>query len=330
MRDIGWDRMIEEDSNNLFKVLKGSSSRKPENFSSEAFACLLRNYRRDQPGALREVLGVLAGSSFWKGVTSGSISIKTQVPTKEGRPDIEIIAPGRRVFVEVKDTSGTHSGQLRGYAKELDRIEGRKMLVLLSGYHSEPNPVHVERAVRRRWDQVADTLDGILKKGLLRNCVSRFLTKQFGEYLREEGLAMNKVRSNLIPGVRSFVNLLDMIRDAIEKCQKKPRASDQYDWVGFYIDGGRMWVGLAYGDPSVIRFETCGLRVHPGKAKLLHKGHIEDDSRARGGSKWVYEVNLERRHGRFFKLSPCGQSRFVLRFLKDSLVCLDRIRWRNR
>src|SRR6266853_4309033 len=146
--------------NLLLKV--GKWSGQPENFLTEAFAHLLRNLLSSES----EI-----GASLLKYLTNGivsihqsgvdKVSVETQVSTPYGCPDILILTPHHRVYVEVKDEAPPGDTQISRYRQDLERFppDIQKGVILLTRYAVAPASETEEPDCYRRWHQISEFLE---------------------------------------------------------------------------------------------------------------------------------------------------------------------------
>ena len=107
---------------NLFLRLHKWAWRQDENFVTESLAVLLEQLLILAPDVGTRLVAKLTGGFIDVSPEGAStIEIRPQVETKEGRPDLEISAPLRLVWIEVKVESELRAGQLEGYRVLLAR-----------------------------------------------------------------------------------------------------------------------------------------------------------------------------------------------------------------
>ena len=110
--------------NNLLVELHRWAWRQDENFTTDAFAHLLRHLLTEQPAAGVELLTRLIGGAIEIPLSvADSVAIRTQKPTEEnGIPDVRISGSGFLVLIEVKVGAEVDLEQLKGYLAELDQF----------------------------------------------------------------------------------------------------------------------------------------------------------------------------------------------------------------
>jgi hypothetical protein len=122
-------------NHNLFVDLHRWAERQDENFTTEAFAHLLRHILSNEATFGIRILNKLTGLA-WPVEAAREIQIVTQVTVDEGRPDIEIgLDRIHLVFVEVKVEARLWPDQVARYRAALSRARGsRAPLILLTKY----------------------------------------------------------------------------------------------------------------------------------------------------------------------------------------------------
>ena len=104
------------DGPNLFARLHKWAVRQDENFLTESLAVVLEQLLILAPEVGTWLIRQLTGGFLDVAPgDAGSINLQTQVEAVQGRPDLEISAPRRLVWVEVKAESPLRTGQLEGY-----------------------------------------------------------------------------------------------------------------------------------------------------------------------------------------------------------------------
>ena len=192
---------------NLLTSLHNWAHRQDENFITEAFCHLCRHLLEHAPEAGGEMLHRLTGGFIQLSCDdAGQASIITQVTTDQGRPDIVIQTPDHLVYVEVKCGSGLGHQQLERYRNALDSQaeyrKDQKYLVLLSRYVVMIVDNGEEPDYACRWFEIADWLE----KLCVRDEVSKYLVRQFLDFLSERNISVQKVGWNLVDGTKALRN----------------------------------------------------------------------------------------------------------------------------
>src|SRR3982751_1135786 len=99
-------------ANNLFLRLHKWASRQDENFLTESLAVVLEQLLVLAPGVGVRLVSRLTGGLIELLPEEASlVEVATQVERVVGRPDLEIRAPGRLTWIEVKAESELRVGQ---------------------------------------------------------------------------------------------------------------------------------------------------------------------------------------------------------------------------
>ncbi len=208
--------------NNLLVNLRKWVSRQDDNFTTESLAHLLRHLCENESEVAARLLTKMTNCSIaFTPDTTKVATIKTQVTTEEGRPDIEISFPGSLVYVEAKVESGLGPDQLKHYRRELDRAgnKGRphKRLSFCShGIRHLTQSVKPDAAIR--WHDIAEWLSLERCQNTINDPVSAYLVDSFLGYLKERGMIMEPVRRDLIGGAQDLWNLILMLKEAATAC----------------------------------------------------------------------------------------------------------------
>jgi hypothetical protein len=167
----------EPSNNNLLLDLHAYAHQQDENFTTKAFAHLLRHLLMKESKAAANFLKKLTGD--WLRLDEDAcseVSVSTQPRTPDGQPDIQITSSREMVIVEVKVDAPVHSEQIRKYRKILKILkESRRVrtrLVLLTRFDSRLRP-RDKPDFAVHWYKVADWLSEA-DKGL-REKTSKYL-----------------------------------------------------------------------------------------------------------------------------------------------------------
>jgi hypothetical protein len=295
---------------NIFSALAKYGSRESENYLTEAFVFLLKNLlERDRKTAVR-ILDMLCGrDDEFCFDPEQTIIISTQKTTEEGRPDIEILAPNKRIYVEVKYDATLGYRQIDRYRKALEaHPEKNKCIVLLTRFAVElegdakPDK-HVRLFEVYNWLVEAEVEDP----------VSEYLVRAFMDYLEEKQMSIQKVGWEYINGVPALTNLMNMIQVAIESPSLPIyQKTAGWDWKGFYIMDGDHFCGIYYERPLTVVFEI----QHKGRydlERLVEARYPVEE----GQHSISFLLDLESTH--FFSLNKDEQLELITTFLRASL-----------
>ncbi len=197
---------------NLFLNLHKWARSQDENFTTDAFVCVLDHLTKYERRAAGTILGKLFGCLLTED-DCDEIRIETQKRANGSQPDICIERRNRfRAFIEVKVEGPVDWAQLKRHRNNLDgnASPARRFLVLLTRDADTSSTVNVDSSIR--WHEVAEWLAGEIEA---MQPVGKYLSEQFIDFLRERKMTIEQVRKELILGVLSFENLLRMLEQAV-------------------------------------------------------------------------------------------------------------------
>lgn len=252
--------------------------------------------------------------------------ILSQVETGQGRPDLEISAPNRLVWVEVKVEAGLRTGQLEGYRVSLGEsgVEQTR-LGLLTRYAEDFTPEAERPDFEVRWFEVASwleeerTVEG-------ETDVAGFLSNQFLDFLRVRGMTLTQVEKYMPEGVRALGSLLNMLFEAASACKIAAKrtlgkAGPGRDYIGFKLDG-KYWVGIEFAKPGTLWFRTW-CRIDPEAAARLPVGQLGEEYWIPGRTCWERAIELDSEDVHFYSRHKVAQFQWLEGFLRD---CLEKAR----
>ncbi len=281
--------------NNLLLNLYYGTWKKEENFHTEAFVHLLRHLLASEPVAAINLLKAVTDKVLNVPLAEvKSVNINTQVTTTTGKPDIEIKTADTLVFVEVKVESRVDDSQLKKYREALNESGFKNThLILLTKYpfipqtdEKKPDFVFV------RWFQIAECLEQDLQQGTISQPVIIYLAEQFLNFLQKRGMTLEPVNRELILGVQSLRNLLDMVQKALKLLQVKPKldsGKDDYGYISGYkfnFGSGEYWVGIEYDRPDILLFVTFH-EIDKEAYENLAIGDVDKDE-----GQWIHQLDL--------------------------------------
>jgi hypothetical protein len=317
---------MSEAENNLLLRLHKWARRQDENFHTEALVHLLRHLIQYERVAAANILKAITGEALNLASDEAAlVRIDTQVITSKGTPDIEIKTSDCLIYVEVKVESGLGDLQLERYRQVLrERNDFRNTsLILLTRYPFVSREGEEEPDAVVRWYQVAELLEGELEDGTIKETVSKHVAEQFLGFLRERGMTMEKVSEQLIQGVQSLRNLLDMVSEALVLKGIRPKIHSGQDDYGydsgysFKLGSGEYWLGIEYDWPHILLFVTLH-KIDEGAYRQLKLGRV-------GEGQWIHELDLSSEETGFFVLSKSDQLQCIEQFLKKSLDVVRQI-----
>jgi len=303
---------------NLFSSLNRWAHRQEENFFTEAFVFLLNHLLENETESGKRLLNWLCfdGENHF---LDEFPTVSTQFVTDEGRPDVSIKAPGIFVLIEVKKGSGLGDRQLERYRKVLDSSDATiRRLVLLTAFSvgSEDRP---DKDIR--WSDVADWL----KANPMNGSVSQFLVIQFSEFLKEEGMTIERVSWEYMNGVKAHLNLMKMVAKGLEKANiKAAHWRSAWEYSGFNLESSQFWVGVEYPYYEYLSMNTEKIDYDKLQFNALGKqsdvpgvGQVEREI-LENGKAWI-GLNLEHESVCFFSLSAENQLKVIRQFLETAL-----------
>jgi len=302
--------------NNLLLTLH-KFARQDEDFTTEAFVNLIRHLQLYDPPIACAVFGFLTNGRLEFTLDDcQKLEISTQNLFMEGRPDILVAGPRHFVIIEVKVESKPGWDQLDRYKALLGtRDELHKHLVLLSRYpvdqkETEKVDLHLEwHRVGRILGQGADQAN---------EESSRFLIRQFLQFLIERGMVMEKVGWELVRGVQSLLTLKNMLREAIRATKVKEREKGtgaENMGCNFTVEQTLCWSGIYYSRPQVLCFEAYA--VDKKGAEALGFGQILNSGKKE--FMWLNEIDLEAEEVHFFALHEDNQQSQIHHFISRSV-----------
>jgi hypothetical protein len=297
-------------NNNLLLKLHRYSHRQDENFITESFVHLLVHLIESEPTIGITLLNKLSSNKLrWYKKESKRISILSQIKTDEGIPDIEVQSIDKLMYIEVKVESDFSHNQIKRYKNVLIKSDCDKThLTVLTRYPYTESSKSAMPDSAFRWHHIVDWLDKLVED--IDNDVSHFIINQFVNFLKMKGIAMEKISWELINGLKSFNNLMVMLREAIAANKLQKRRGSGKTWDGFYLDD--YWVGIDYKSPNTIGIYTKR-PIKKTQNKQTKLGFIGEDKC------WGNELDMEAEKVHFFALSKESQVQCLEKFIKESV-----------
>lgn len=321
--------------NNLLLALHTYAAQQDENFTTEAFVHLVRHLQIHEPKAACALFDFLTGGKLRFDLCDCSkLQIKTQWVYSGGIPDILITGPNHFVIIEVKVEAELGDMQLEKYKERLNsQNETYKCLTLLSRYPVDLGE-NENNIVRVRWHGVGRLLEQNLSKET--EPISAMLIRQFLEFLKERGMAMEKVSWELVRGVQALMNLMGLVEDAMVSCsdiaKRQKLSGTTHNGFSFLINGTACWSGVYLSKPQFLVFEAYNVSKAAAKSasvgRILSKadpdfGHFEKQSK--DPFKWVNRIDLESEEVHFFALSIENQQKRLEEFVETSASAVKKM-----
>jgi hypothetical protein len=180
------------------------------------------------------------------------ITIRPQVSTDQGKPDIEIAGDNKYILVEIKHESGLGRNQVTRYNSLLKQRTssgtGFARLVLLTRY-----PVafeeHGERPYKLvRWSDVFGWCDGLK----LSHPVASYIVNQFTTFLKEKRMILERVTWEYENGVPALCNLIAMLNAAVDAIGLKGNPSAGQGFIGLKFRNDTRFLGINYDKPMSV------------------------------------------------------------------------------
>jgi hypothetical protein len=308
-------------ANNVFHRLHKWAARQDENFLTESLALVVEQLLILAPEAGTRLISKLTGGFLnLPAGDASTIEIRTQVETGQGRPDLEIRAPNRLVWIEVKVESPLRAGQLEGYRVALaaSEVESNR-LILLTRYPEKWLPGDERPDAQLRWFEVADWLEAEFPVAIAAGEVAGFLVEQLFDFLKEKNMTLAQVGKYMPEGLKAMSNLMNMLVEAANFCKvsviKKPR----WDNTGLELDGKRYWVGVNHDEPEYLYFSTDQMLIDVEAANRLPVGKTNQSQDVPGGTYWLRWIELDSEDVHFFARSKISQMEWLEQFLKESI-----------
>jgi hypothetical protein len=293
--------------NNLLLDLHKFAVRQDENFMTEAFAHMLRHLLKNEPRVGMNLLEKMTNGRLELGPEDVSdVQIATQVTKAYGRPDIEIRTPDHLIYIEVKAESEVSDDQLTRYREDLEKSGFQKWtLILLTRYLVALDGIGGKPDFHCRWYKVAEWLE----EEELKSEDTKYIVNQFLDFLKGRNMTIEPVCSEYLGGIHAFRSLLNMVGEAIAS-QKIPVSLHKgtWDYLGYYLDTNKYFVGIYFESPNLIRFEA-------------DTKFISDTSQVKEaqGERWIIigELDLAAAEQHFFTLSKASQFQCIEAFVRE-------------
>ena len=298
---------------NIFKELKRGNSREEEYFSA-ALAILLDEIPELTTYLLDKIIGISDDSEEYE--------IIPEYPISDGRIDIAIRSINHEIFIENKISSGLGDSQLERYSNHLERIDKETKLVLLTRdfIDDETIPNYTDKYIL--WTDLYTLIDyftvSITDDAKSEKDEKEYLLRQFLDFLKEENMSDEKVTWEYTEGVKSFMNLLNMIQSSLSQLKNEGIIRDYgtksigNTYAGIYINkcnqnNYEFWVGIIYKDINELNLQTEKCFYENGKDRSYDY--------------FTYDFN----ETYFFAFSKEEQKEAIYNFIKNNLNKLNNL-----
>jgi hypothetical protein len=169
-----------------------------------------------------------------------------------------------------------------------------------------------------RWYEVADRLEREVGEKTLTDPVAEFLCRQLLNFLEARNMAVAQVGWQMADGVRALRSLLTMLAEAAAGCKLSVKKSPAWEYIGWFLDDSKYWVGVDFEAPNYLRFQTSGCQIDPTAATNLGVGSVVPEKAVPGGLAWRHVVELDSEQVHFYSRSKAGQMQWLESFLREA------------
>jgi hypothetical protein len=275
-----------QSNQNLFVALHRWASGQDENFTTEAFAFLLRHLQTHEPSVAAKVLRRLTESLIdVEPDKISTVKIETQVKDNGAIPDIKIESLNSLVYVEVKVSATISRKQVE-----------EQFLGFLEEQKATLTPIRSE----------------------LSKCIAEYQEK-YGT----DSLLQRRIRS-LTPldndDLRPLYDLLMMMDEVLASLNITPQpkldsGQQGAGWIGYNLNGMEYFFYINYDAPDHVGFETFGRVVKEGDIPPRIGKFVTSSGRR----KWVHTLDLASPQVGFFEKSKEDQIRILKEFVIQCL-----------
>ena len=178
------------------------TKRQEENYTTEAFASLLRYLVANESQFAWRLINLLTQRKFnLKDYNPNEVVIRTQVATSLGRPDIEIVAPNYLIYIENKIEARMEKSQIQRYKRALKRSSNNKTLLLLISKYRMKSSKGADCYIR--WYQIAKWLED--SSSCLKSKESHMRVIKFLGFLHHRYLALEPATTRVSPSLRKYL-----------------------------------------------------------------------------------------------------------------------------
>ncbi len=271
---------------NIFKTLKRGNQREEEFFSA-SLAILLDE--------IPEFTSFLIEKLLNNKIDVKNLEIKLEESFSDGRIDIAIKSLNLDVYIENKISAGLGDFQLERYSNYLKTRPNETRLILLTRYYIDDESInYTDKHVF--WSELYSLIESFKKSKLdyrkVEDDTKIYLLNQFLDFLKDENMSDEKVSWEYSEGVKSFLNLLNMIQSVLDQLEKE-KVINNYgkinigiDWAGIYINQQDFWVGVNYSDLH----ELC-LSIQDSFIKKYDDNKFENLKRHTSDTPYGYDFN---------------------------------------
>lgn len=291
--------------NNLLVNLYKYCSAHDEDFITESFLHLLYNLVHYEKEKFCEFISHLTNENIKLDLSELKECILTsQLSTEFGVPDIVIHTNKNLIYIEIKIDSDFSYSQLSRYRKKINNNNTNNWLITIT---KEPYPPLNYTDINLRWLHVHEGLSNLDCKSEVCN----FLIYQFSQLLIYKGLSMKRVAWELIEGINSLNNLMDLISEASSQLNYYRTRSVGANWSGYYINRQEVFVGIFLDNPHLLTMTTYN-NVADNVPTSPDKGYFPTNN-------WRYEIDMTSETIHFFARTRTSQLDYIKSFIDENL-----------
>jgi hypothetical protein len=315
--------------NLLVALHKWACDRKQdENFTTEAFAHLLRHLLKHEPDAACSILAVLGCSSV--GEDCRELKVSTQIRYGHSQPDISVEQKAKlKLVIEVKVEQEIDWDQIKMHNEALERKAApycKRLIVLTKKQVDKNNKAADLVDTYVRWREIAESIRAEVDGGM--SPVSQHIARQFVDFLRSNGMVIDKVETAITTkqAISSFHSLMKMIKGSLpqgsppRKWKSKDNVCEMPGYSGVYFGLRRndeYWCGIYYAEPDCVV-----LQAYDRSAAEIAKcegWELDEEDKSRGAA-WRRKLPLRER--KFFEMQADDQWKLIEAFIKNSIEAL--------
>ncbi len=259
---------------NIFSNLLRCRSNSDEDFLTELFAAVLREWNKSDPEGCH---GFLKDKNLFNVAFGSDVRFDTQhyLPN-HGRPDLYIESADALLIIENKWGAEVRDNQLANYIRFLNQVEkAEKGLILATVFPVDFEDIkqkvncQVSRPLdspfdHRYWHEIHSRLKEVLgnKRSQWKDRLV-YLMETFLGFLKENGMDLQEVNDDLKGGVRCLSHLMKEIEQALENIASSGsiKWNCRGPWAGydFRSPNGKdlkYWVGIFWSKPEELVFDV--------------------------------------------------------------------------
>jgi len=249
---------------NIFEVLKRGNVRNEEYFSSSLSVVLNEN-----PELTSFLINKIFGTDVH--LEEEDYEVVLEESFEEGRIDIVIKSLSSNIYIENKISADLGENQLERYSNYIRQRQNNAKLILLSRDYIEDPIIKECTDEYLFWSELYQMIEEFLVRysdKIKKNKNGKvYLITRFLEFLRGKNMSDEKVSWEYYGGLKSFLNLLNMIQSVLKRLQKEDLIKEVskknigIDYAGCYIrksegyNSWDFWVGINYSSPEKLYFE---------------------------------------------------------------------------